>query len=189
MRAAWLRRLLLWITLNRVLSVEGQAKQETAEGIKFVKLGKDAKSAAPTVITAYRVKSEQDDYVTCRTWDGTTEGVVDVLVAKPFKCRGRATASVIYGNTWEYSYNLTAATADDPIIRTATATIDGQDYSIDEVVSPPYLWSATIYDGAGDVLDDLIWATQVYTGAFDADGQPIEWQDLNADGRAWATYG
>jgi hypothetical protein len=36
----------------------------------------------------YKVKSEQDDYLTCRTWDGTIEGDTDIAVAKPPSLRG-----------------------------------------------------------------------------------------------------
>jgi hypothetical protein len=41
--------------------------------------------AAVAPVQMLRLKSIQADYLTCRTWDGTTEGSTDILVAKSYK--------------------------------------------------------------------------------------------------------
>ncbi|OHD23034.1 MAG: hypothetical protein A2Y38_23360 [Spirochaetes bacterium GWB1_59_5] len=51
----------------------------------------------------FRLKSVQEDYITCRTWDGTTEGTTDVFIAKNTETRFPA-SDVIAGETWSYTY-------------------------------------------------------------------------------------
>jgi hypothetical protein len=117
--------------------------------------------AAATPIVRYRIKSIQNNYVTCRTWDGTTEGTTDVLIAKPRKLRH------VYGN---YP-GLTSLTTVDAQTGTATNGTITETW----IVTPAY------------VVDDDLWAVTVAaTGVTDGSGNAIVNLDVNDDARAWA---
>lgn len=100
--------------------------------------------------TMMRVKSEQANTVTCREWDGTTEGSDDILVAKPVECR-RATYD---GTTNADGWLLTYAS-----VNTRTATKTGETTQTHEIF-PPYAVNSVIFaeqpvNGTG--LDDVTW--------------------------------
>jgi len=113
-------------------------------------------------VQCMRVKSVQNNYLTCRTWDGTTEGGTDILVAKPYKVRNPA-SETIDGIAVSYSYVSTTR-------RTASAT--GY-YSETQVVVPFYL------------VNDVIFAISTTTDV-QVDSEYLEYLALD-DGRAWAT--
>jgi len=115
--------------------------------------------AASGLLQMYRLKSVQGDYITCRTWDGTTEGGSDVYLAKPMKLRNSITAATISGASVTYSYTNTV---------TRVATISSTDET--QVVVPRYL------------TDDLVFG--MTCNATGVSGKNI--LDINADGRAWA---
>ena len=106
-----------------------------------------------------RVKSIQADFITCRTWDGSTEGSTDIYVAKSFKLRNSITSAVIDGVTVTYTY---------PDTVTRTATIAGSDET--QVIVPRFL-----------VNDLLLAMIAGYTGV-----SSVTLIDLNLDGRAWS---
>lgn len=123
-----------------------------------------ARSQAQAPINAgrvkrFRVKSIQGDYITCRTWDGTTEGANDVLIAKPYQLRNSITSR----NSISYSYTNT----------TERVANDGTDTET-QVVVPSY------------VVDDEIFAIGKAPTGVDDGTDPITWLDLNLDARAWA---
>ena len=53
-------------------------------------------------LQTYRVKSKAEDVLTCRTWDGTTEGGTDVLVAVNRNSR-QLDSETINGITYTYT--------------------------------------------------------------------------------------
>jgi len=112
-------------------------------------------------VQVYRYKSQQGDYVVCRTWDGSTEGDTDVAIAKPMKLRNSITSATIDGVGVTYSYGASK------VERTATIGAVTED----QVIVPRYL------------VNDLIFATSS-TGGTGVSGQSKI--DLNVDGRAWA---
>lgn len=147
---------LLAIKANRTLTVGGNLKMEsTPEGGDII-IGNSPDSAI-----RMRVKSIANDYLTCHTWDGTNEGTVDILVAKPAELRHvLATYAQLTGFT-------TVGT------QTATAT-DGVDTETWKV-TPDY------------VVDGEIWATLCGSGTgVTVSGAELGWIDLNLSGRAWA---
>jgi hypothetical protein len=115
-------------------------------------------------VQQYRLKSVQGDYLTCRTWDGSTEGGTDVFIAKNYKLRNSITSQVIDGVTVDYTYTTTVERVAE--IATAEET---------QVVVPRYLANDLIYAIASNA-----------TGVEDAEENPITLIDINADGRAWA---
>lgn len=115
--------------------------------------------SAVAPVQMLRLKSIQADYLTCRTWDGTTEGSTDILVAKSYKLRNSIVSAVIDGVTVTYAY---------PDTVTRTATISGSNET--QVIVPRYL-----------VNDLILGMTVGYTGV-----TAVTVIDLNLDGRAWS---
>jgi hypothetical protein len=117
--------------------------------------------------TQYRYKSMEGDYYVCRAWNGTTEGSVDVYIAKPHILRKTGFNGTTYnGITYVYSSNHVARTATVAATPALTET---------QMVIPPY------------VADDIIYATQPNaTGVRTTANSPVTLLDLNVDARYWA---
>lgn len=129
-------------------------------------------------VARFRVKSVQDDYITCRTWDGTTEGTTDVKVAKPYTLRKtplHGKTLTINGNVLAFNYTGVSTR----IVTKGTATQT-------QIIVPGYIATGTGYGG------HEIWAVIGIgrgTGVVlnpGANEERIVWQDLNLDGRYWA---
>lgn len=101
----------------------------------------------------------EDDYLICNTWDGTTQGTIPIVVAKPYLLRNLAAWN---GMTYTYSDSQTRE-ADD-----------GADTE-DQVVVPAY------------VVDDIIYCQATnFTNIGDGVTTDMKLVDCNLDGRAWA---
>ena len=113
----------------------------------------------------FRVKSESNDYLVCRTWDGTTEGSTDVLVAKPYLLQRTPFhgVAVTYPNAQVITYTYAAAYE-----RTADDTVDSET----QIVTPRYF------------VDEEIIGIAVPRGGTGVDD--CDWMDLNTAGRHWA---
>lgn len=167
-------------TLNRLVDainarsgVRGDGKHilvsEVGEGwlLKFAGKaggGTPAPTARTTILT--RVKSISNDYLVCRTWDGTTEGDTDLYVAKPYKLRHVAA-----------NYGLAPG---------GITTIGPQIIRINSV-TPARNWYVTPYYLVNDPLwvDIVSWTglTVVIPGL----GTTVfTYLDANKDARAWA---
>lgn len=112
----------------------------------------------------FRVKSIENDYLVCRTYDGTTEGADDINVAKPWDLRRTPFHGVaVNGITCTYS---------SAIARSATngTTTESQ------VITPPYF------------VNCEIWAFVASGGGtgVTVSSEQLVWQDVNVSGRAWA---
>jgi hypothetical protein len=164
MQAVWEK---LWGESSRIMDATGSQVSRTTRGNVIVpKPGKWGGISAKR----YRVKSVQGDYLTCRTWDGSTEGDADVLVAKPPQLRHSITAQTIDGVSVTYaSYTISSGVCE----RVASAA--GEDDQ-DEMVIP-------VWQIAGTGADAEIWADQP-SGGTGVDDAPV-WQDTNRDARAW----
>lgn len=117
-----------------------------------------------------RVKTVGDDWLICRTWDGSREGAADVKVAKPYKLRrGPFHGLTIAGLTYTYQ---------DPQRRTVTNAAGSET----QVIVPTYQAPSGTYPG-----DEImaLWRPRGGTGVA-ADETPVAWLDLNVDARAWA---
>lgn len=151
-------------------------------GERFTRLERDARTVDLTgrprgipkkVAQRMRLKSVGYDYITCRTLDEDgNEGDEDIIVAKPEELQrtpwdGKTIAGVAYTISGVQARNATQSSP------AANET---------QVVIPTYQVAVTNYDGS------VIFAVKPYggTGVVDGDGVPVEWQDLNVAGRAWA---
>lgn len=114
-------------------------------------------TSTPVVAQCYRIKSVQSDYLTCRTWDGTTEGGSDVYVARSFRCRNPAS-----DDDADYTYG-------SPTERVATSGT----MSENQKITPPY------------AVNDLVFAIRSDFTGVTVSGTALTLIEIN-DGRAWA---
>lgn len=116
-----------------------------------------------TFIGSYKIQSHQGDYVTCHSWDGTTEGSTDVLIAKPRNLFFSIASETLRGDAITYS-------AYDTTDQSRTATLSTVDYF--EVIDRMYY--------AGDIIEAATMVTGVTVS-----GVKLTLGDLNRDGRSW----
>jgi hypothetical protein len=126
------------------------------------------KSKAPSgrqAIGLFEFVSMDGDFINCYSFVGDSVTTDLIKIAKPYQLRRTPFDGETY-NSIDYTY-----TSD--IQRSATQSPDTET----QVVVPAY------------VVGDLIFAV-LYplggTGAKDNSSDPVWWQDLNIDGRAWA---
>lgn len=148
-----------------VTSGRGVVVTRTANGTL---LSASAIAGNDVEIKQFRLKSVQDDYLVCRTWDGTTEGETDYNVAKPYDLRRTGW----HGVTVTYSLEsiLGASASVSYFYQTGTYRIaNGTEH---QGIRPFYVPDKTV-----------IYAVKAdHTGVEDAP----DWIDLNTDARAWA---
>ncbi|GAG50176.1 unnamed protein product, partial [marine sediment metagenome] len=120
------------------------------------------------IVQRFRVKSQSNDYLTCRTWnplvDSGEEGSVNIKVAKPYLLRRTPFdgESITYGEqTIDYSYTSSHE-------RHADDGVDDED----QIIVPAYF------------VDDEILAVRNMAGGSGID--EIIWEDINNAGRFWA---
>lgn len=115
-------------------------------------------------------KEMQDDYIVCRSWDGTNEGTADIFVAKPPKLRASVTEETLDGIDFEYSYVTTGT--EKYVSRTSTNQSDNTAET--QKIVPRF------------IPDDEIFAIAASTGIETVDAESVSMLDLNVDARAWA---
>ncbi len=110
---------------------------------------------------------EFGDYLECNTWDGTNQGTQSILIAKPPLIQ----ASYLDGfNDGTYTYASTG-------VNTMTVTKISDSTTEDWQITLDY------------VVGDFIYAVGGIRGGIDqvdADGNDLDFIDLNLDGRTWA---
>ena len=137
-------------------------------------------SSTDSIAQHFHIKSIQDDYLTCRTWDGTSEGGSDVYVAKPYEFRRSKTNEVIDGTTFTYTYFSTGTTENKQNNRTSSDGTNSQT----ECIYPRYsVYSAP---SAGYIPLGTIFAIKP-TGGTDVtvSGSPVLWVEVSPS-RVWA---
>lgn len=149
----------------------GIQTNRTANGTTFNL--KPTEPADPgSVVRQYRLKEVFDDYLRCRSWNGTTEGGEDVFIALPWRLRrtpfdGQTLVFTSDGETYSASYVYESPTK-------RTKTIAGVPEI--QVILPQF-----------QVDFDLIYAIEVVEplGITTEDDATITLLDINDDGRAW----
>lgn len=115
-------------------------------------------------------KEMQDDYIVCRSWDGTNEGTTDIFVGKPPKLRTSVTEETLDGTDFEYTYTVTGA---DAFVSRISENQSDNTTELQKVV-PRY------------IIGDEIFAVSAATGIETVDAEAVALLDLNLDARAWA---
>jgi hypothetical protein len=107
--------------------------------------------------TAERPTVVEDDYLICRTWDGTTLGTTDVKIAKQFKHRLSLTSETVLNETHNYTY---AADSNDTStykqnkIRTVTVGSETEEQRIVPPWCPGDIIFADIAENTGVTVGD-----------------------------------
>ena len=165
--AGWCNKLLRAAKASRVVNGLGYKTRLTSDGTALeVLLGSGG--GTPISVSMYRIKSFQGDYMTCRSWNGSSEGATDIYIAKPVKLRNSATAATIDGGAVTYSYDSST------LQRVAASATYGSEI---HYIVPRYN------------VNDVIHAVDSATGvSFTVSSvvTVVSKIDLNVDGRVWA---
>lgn len=135
-------------------------------------------SADPGELVQLKVKTVGDEYLTCHTWDGTTEGTDNVYVAKPRKLR-KSNYHLITQTIYGKAFKFTHVSAQE-----RTCRVSSKDWT--QYVHPTYavddvIYAAPIEHEDGTTLAQLL-------GIPTSSGFPeISYIDVNNDAREWAT--
>jgi hypothetical protein len=124
-------------------------------------------------IAEYKIKQVLGNYLSCVSWDGTTEGTTFVNIAKQFLLREslptpRTEGGIAYAFT--YQAGIDASNRYRKKTRVADSSIETQ------LVAPPW------------VIDDVVYAMPASTSVLDSDGNEVKWLML-ADSRQWTAVG
>lgn len=170
--AAWLNQVVEAIA-QRITLVGGRVRRHGTSVI-LQPGSAGAAAAAPRPVRMFRLTSVSPDYIEALEWDGETLAGTAVTIAKPWLLRKTPFDGESIGG---FSFGSFSA---DGTERTVTKISDSS--TEDQIVVPAYTVAGGGYDG------DVIFAMRPVggTGAVDGDDEPIVWQDLNADARAWA---
>lgn len=124
-------------------------------------------------LALFKFKSYNTDYLTCRSWDGVTEGGTDIFIAKPMKLREPATET-IDGQDYNYTYSTNA---DGNRVRQAVLASDPGEWTELQIIAPRY------------ALNDIIVAAPLPKGYVAGHIPPpdITQVDMNVDSRAWCS--
>lgn len=161
----WHKRHVQATKANRIKPGVGYRLRRTPGGVIL----QIARGGGRGGLRLYRFKSMEDDWLVCRTWDGTNEGDKDILIAKPTKLQFSIDSETIDGTVVTYTlYDTTNQT------RHASAGVAPNTTEEDQVIVPRYL------------VDDLIYVASARTLVLDADNKDLGLIDVNIDGRAWA---
>lgn len=124
-------------------------------------------------VAEYRVKQVFGDYLSCVTWDGTTEGTTFISIAKQFLLREslptpRTELNIIY--------NLTYSAGPDASNRYRKKTRATDGIVETQLVSPAW------------AIDDVVYAISTPTSVLDRDGNAISLL-MQSDSRQWTAVG
>lgn len=146
--------------INRFISGTGPPQQRFGRG-----------RTQPLRIGRFKIKDVRQNHLVCREWDGSSEGKLDIKIAKPFLLRAELTTRVIGGT--EFTYTFTGSEAQEKVAD------DGSDTET-QVVVPRYEFGDEIYavKGPNRGTGVAITVSGVSTD--------VDWMDMNIDARAWA---
>jgi hypothetical protein len=161
----WHRRMNQAARANRIRTSRGLKVRRTPNGIFLQASGGGGRSE----LSLYRFKSMEDDWIVCRSWDGTNEGDKDIQIAKPYKLQFSIVTETIDDTVVTYSAWDTDAQTRHASSGDAPNTIEE-----DQVIVPRYL------------VDDLIYVFPAKTLIKDDNDKDLGLIDMNLDGRAWA---
>lgn len=137
------------VNSNRIVSGVGYTVRESTNGsvLEISSGGGGGAVSSPMII-----QTALANYFVCRTWDGTTEGSTDILVAKSYNCRQPA-SRIYLGVTYDYTYTAGADSVND------TRVSDNGTDTETQMVTPPYdddmiIWAKRV-SWSGVEVDDV----------------------------------
>lgn len=175
--SGWLNKLLRAAKAHAIVDSHNVRLLESTHGTT---LEVQAGGGSGANIRQFRVKTIQNDFYTCREWNGKAEGTEDISVARPFEHRvsnfnGQSIAYSSDGDVFTATYSYASPTK-------RTKTVSG---TAETQVLVPYFKADFHLIYAVNVSAALT-AGPSNTAITDPDGDPITLLDLNVDGRAWA---
>jgi hypothetical protein len=161
-------------------------------------------AAVPLNAQRYRVKGVYSTYLVCRTWNGVSEGAVDVYVAKPPHLRWYASSwpgMTLEGNAVTFTHQARTNNMDGQRTAAQTGSTDQV-----EIIVPVWQWGVNDTGSGSGVLGgyDEIWADaprggtgvttiaeSEYAGAASPapEGTLLTLMDDNRNGRYWEQVG
>lgn len=169
---SWLNRLRQVVLSTRLLRGRGYKLKITPAGT-FLEIDPGTSSG----LQPHVFVSMDDDFIVCHTWDGTTAGTKDVLIAKPPELQFSIRQETIENELVQYTnYDQKAQT------RHATSPTFGEDQEI----TPLYLPASS--GGRFNGYQTLIYAMPARTFINDTDGNPIGLIDTNVGAREWTEF-
>lgn len=125
---------------------------------------KDVNPVAPLVMQMIIVANVNQEYLTCRTWDGTNIGSTDIFVAKPplLTASNYIGGVDILGNSYSFT-GIDAVTVTSPDAMKTENWLVTQNYNHKDVIQA----CCNIRNG----IDSTLF---------------LDWRDMNIDGRCWA---
>jgi hypothetical protein len=177
----------VWREFNRIIDYVREISPVGGRNIRQIRtlngtmtIAEAVAAGSNTEVKQYRLKSIQNDFYSCRSWNGSTEGTTDIFIARPFQHRvsdwnGRSIAYSSDGDAFTATYAYTSATK-------RTKTIAGV---AETQVLVPYFKNDFDILYAVDVKEPIK-VGAAFTALTDPNGSPITIIDLNVDGRAWA---
>jgi hypothetical protein len=175
--AGWLNKFLRAAKASAVVDSPEIRVSESTHGTTLSLRNKGGSGSA---IRQFRIKTIQNDFYTCRAWNGTTEGDDDVYIARPFEHRVSTfnNRSIDYssdGDVFTATYTYASATK-------RTKTVSG---TAETQVLVPY-FKADFHLIYAVAVSDALTVGASNTALTDPNDNPITLLDLNVDGRAWA---
>lgn len=115
---------------NPQIKRTGRDAVTVSDGNFLIEIKSDS-SGTGSAAKMMKLVSVQDDYLTCHSWDGTTEGTDPIYVAKQYAHRCSLTGETIYGTAHTYTY--AAGPDSDNKVRTDT---DGSNTEDQRIIRP-----------------------------------------------------
>ncbi len=180
----------VWKETNRLLDYIREISPTTGRGVRVSRTLNNTLFTAdiprvepgePGVVKQFIVRTIEADYLGCEEWDGTNATGSAVFVAKPFNLRKNPWNGLTQNYTIEpypsspgslqVIYSFPSASVHT--YRIASVVVGNVSTAEHQVVIPRWIPNVSVIFAS---------ASENGTGV----GVAAEWQDLNADGRAWA---
>lgn len=157
--------------LNLIVKPGNKNELIVSDSNAILTLNLNASTSGVSRVSTYRVVSVESDHYVCHAWDETTltEGVTEVMVARPWEHRNSILSEVIAATTYDYTYTNTTTRESDDGVTVETQVIVPYILVTDETQPNP----------------TVICAVTANTGV-EVESVPVTLQDINVAGRAWA---
>lgn len=184
--AAWLNKLRRAVLARTPRPGLGYKLRETTTGFMQEIIPGQGGQPPPAAVSLkrFQLKSIGVGVLVCRTWDGTTLGATDTIVAMPTKLQP-VQYEYIDGRLLVYSYPSNVDR-----IASSSGIPDEQQNIVPRFIVPVQFTGPGPGFPVINYPGDEIFAAEFEDPIFYAGGIPVYHQDVNVDGRAWAkVYG
>lgn len=177
----------VWVEFNRLLDYVREISPSGGRNIRQTRTLNGTLSVAEppaggdpgATLRQVRIKEHGNDWMRCRSWNGTIEGTTDIYVARDPELRrtrfdGKTIAYSSDGDVFSATFAYTSPTK-------RTKTIGG--VAEEQVIDPYYVIDSVITEASNSTIINCIRSSDP-TGVNDPDGKPITLVEVTQ--RAWA---